>query len=160
VDQASGETPKLHIDEDWKSQAQAEKERLERSKAAGNQAEPVGAQTGPPSQPAPPASPAAGPAEQQAAEHRAADHQRQLPPATLAVLITTLATQAMMLLGQIPNPLWGKAEIDLPQAQHFIDTLAMLEAKTAGNRTPDETRLLDTVLHELRMAFVQVSRPR
>ncbi|HEY5313488.1 MAG TPA: DUF1844 domain-containing protein [Pirellulales bacterium] len=156
MDEASGETPKLHIDEDWKSQAQAEKERLEQAKAAGQKSQPADAQAAHESQPAPPAEPAAGrspPAQRQPAEHA-----HQLPPATLAVLITTLATQVMVLLGQIANPISGKAEIDLPQAQHFIDTLAMLEAKTAGNRTPEETRLLDNLLHELRMAYVQVSR--
>jgi hypothetical protein len=147
VEEASGETPKLHIDEDWKSQAQAEKERLEQAKSAGKKAEPAATQ----SQPAPQTEPAT-------AGSSSAEHQHQLPPATLAVLVTTLATQVMMLLGQIPSPLSGKAEIDLPQAQHFIDTLAMLEEKTAGNRTPEETRLFDNLLHELRMFYVQVSR--
>lgn len=139
MDQPGGEKPKLHIDEDWKSQVQAEKERLEKEKAAQ-------------------AKPEAGTAAPSAtAEQTAPPHQREFPPATLSVLITTLATQAMVLLGQIPNPLTGKAEIDLPQAKHFIDSLAMLDEKTAGNRTPDESRLLDNLLHELRMAYVHVA---
>ena len=141
MDEASGEKPKLHIDEDWKSQAQAEKERLEQAKAARPKAEPE-----PPAQ-----------AAEAAAPLPSDEHERRLPPPTLDVLITTLATQAMMLLGQIPNPMTGKAEFDLPQAQHFVDTLAMLEQKTAGNRTPGETRLLDNLLHELRMVFVQMT---
>ena len=76
------------------------------------------------------------------------------PPATLEFLITTLATQAMMSLGQIGNPVSGKADVRLPEAKHFIDMLTVLEEKTAGNRTADESALLDGFLHELRMAFV------
>jgi hypothetical protein len=156
MDETPGEKPTLHIDEDWKSQAQAEKEQLERAKAAQSQAEPAKAE---PSKAEPPKSetePVAKPAEA-ARSRQPAGHDRQLPPPTLVILMTTLATQAMMLLGQIPDPMSGKAEVDLPQAQHFIDTLAMLEQKTTGNRTPEESRLLDNLMHELRMAFVQVS---
>lgn len=121
--EAGAPKPKLIIDEDWKSQVQAEKEALERQKEH-------------PPRP----QPAAGP----------------LPPATLAMLLTTLATQALVGLGQIPHPLSGKAEIQLDEAKHFIDTLEMLEAKTAGNRTPEEDRLLENLLHELRLGFVEV----
>ena len=72
------------------------------------------------------------------------------------MLLTTLATQALVGLGQIPHPLSGKAEIQLDEAKHFIDTLEMLEAKTAGNRTPEEERLLENLLHELRLGYVEV----
>ena len=75
-----------------------------------------------------------------------------VPPATLSFLITTLATQAMVSLGEVPNPFSGKAEIRLPEARHFIDALAMLEVKTAGNRSPEESAMLDGFLHQLRMA--------
>jgi hypothetical protein len=112
---------KLIIDEDWKSQAQAEKEALERQPQAKPDA-------------------AAAP----------------MPPVTLAVLLTTLATQALVSLGQIPHPVSGKPELHLDEAKHFIDTLEMLEEKTKGNRTEEESRLLDNLLHELRMGFVEV----
>ena len=77
-----------------------------------------------------------------------------LPPATLSFLITTLATQAMVSLGVVPNPLTNKTEPNPDQARHFIDTLAMLEEKTAGNRTADESQLLDSCLHQLRLVAV------
>ncbi len=79
-----------------------------------------------------------------------------LPPATFAFLLTTLATQAMIALGQVPNPLTGKVETRAVQAKHYIDTLAMLAEKTQGNRTAEESQLLDDLLHQLRMAFVQL----
>ena len=75
----------------------------------------------------------------------------QLPPATLSFLISTLATQAMVSLGAVPNPITNKTESNPDQARHFIDTLAMLEEKTVGNRTPEESQLLSSCLHQLRM---------
>ena len=117
---------KIIIDEDWKSQAQAEKEALERQ-----------VHQEPPARPAQPAG---------------------LPPATLAVLLTTLATQALVALGQIPHPVSGKPEIHFDEAKHFVDTLEMLETKTGGNRTPEETQLLDNLLHELRLGYVEVQK--
>lgn len=76
---------------------------------------------------------------------------RPPPPATLEFLVHTLFTQALMALGRIPNPITGKAHRNLPTARHFIDTLAMLEEKTRGNRSQDETRLLEEVLHQGRL---------
>ena len=78
-----------------------------------------------------------------------------LPPANLTFLVTTLATQAMVALGQIPDPFSEKAEFRPVQATHFIDTLQMLDEKTAGNRTPEESTVLHGCLHQLRMLFVQ-----
>lgn len=117
---------KIIIDEDWKSQAQAEKEALERQVHE---------------EPHPRPQQAAG-----------------LPPATLAVLLTTLATQSLIALGQIPHPVSGKPEVHLDEAKHFIDTLEMLETKTAGNRTSEETQLLDNLLHELRLGYVEMEK--
>ncbi|HZZ72505.1 MAG TPA: DUF1844 domain-containing protein [Pirellulales bacterium] len=83
---------------------------------------------------------------------------KNLPEASLAFLITTLATQAAVSLGIVENPLTGKTEFQPDQARHFIDTLAMLEEKTVGNRTPEESELLHSALHQLRMAAVQGER--
>jgi len=80
----------------------------------------------------------------------------QLPTASLATLISTLVTQTLISLGQVPDPLGGEAHIDLEQAKHFIDTLRVLEEKTKGNVTPQEKALMDNVLHELRLAYVAV----
>ncbi len=124
------ETPdqgkKIIIDEDWKSQVEAEK-------AAARAREQEG-QADAPSQP------------------RAGS----LPPASLSFLVTTLATQSMVAMGLVPNPLTNQAERRPDEAKHFIDTLQVLYEKTEGNRTPDETQLMDNVLHELRMGFISV----
>ena len=78
----------------------------------------------------------------------------QPPPATFEVLAHTLFTQALMALGRIPNPITRKAHRNLPTARHFIDTLAMLEQKTAGNLTEDERRVLEEIQHQLRMMYM------
>ena len=78
----------------------------------------------------------------------------QPPPATFEFLVHTLFTQALMALGRIPNPITKQAHRNLPTARHFIDTLGMLEQKTAGNLTEDERRLLEEMQHQLRMMFM------
>jgi hypothetical protein len=116
---------KLIIDEDWKTQAQAEKQRLQEELERKQ------------SQPGP--------------------DEGHLPPASFPMLVTTLATQALLFLGQMPHPVTGKAEVHLEEAKHFIDMLQMLQEKTQGNLTPEEGQMLEQILHELRMAFVAIS---
>ena len=77
----------------------------------------------------------------------------ETPPATLEFHVQTLFTQALMALGRVPNPITGKPIRNLPSARHFIDTIAMLDEKTAANRTPEEAKLFEEVLHQLRMQF-------
>lgn len=84
--------------------------------------------------------------------------QGQVPPASMATLVTTLATQALHSMGVINIPGAPKAEVRLDVAKHLIDTVAMLEEKTKGNVTDDEAKLLQDALHQLRMAFVQVQK--
>jgi hypothetical protein len=80
------------------------------------------------------------------------------PPATFDFLIHTLFTQALMALGRVPNPITGKTHTNLETARHFIDTLSMLETKTAGNLTTEEARLLEEIQHQLRMLWME-ARP-
>jgi hypothetical protein len=81
-----------------------------------------------------------------------------MPPATFEFLIHTLFTQALMALGRIPNPITKQSLKNLPTARHFIDTLDMLEAKTQGNLTTEEQRLLEEIQHQLRTMYVE-ARP-
>ena len=81
-------------------------------------------------------------------------HPGPLPPADLFFLIGTLYIQGAMALGMLPNPVTKKAEVQLEQAKHSIDLLVVLQQKTEGNRTPEETAELEAALHELRMVYV------
>ena len=74
-----------------------------------------------------------------------------------STFIVSLATSALYHMGLIEDPDTGKpAEPDLPLAGQTIDTLAILEDKTRGNLEPDETRLLESLLYDLRMHYVRV----
>lgn len=77
-----------------------------------------------------------------------------LPEPTLLTLVSGLAAQAMVSLGIFPNPIDGQTQILLHQGKHFIDTIALLSEKTAGNQTPEEEKTLESILHELRMIYV------
>lgn len=124
-----GTEKKIIVDEDWKSQVQAERDR--------------GTTEPPKPEPDKPSPKAA---------------QYQLPPASLSFLISTIATQALIALGQVPNPVTDKAEPDVGQAKHFIDMLGVIEEKTKGNLTAQEKQQLETVLFELRLQFVELKR--
>ena len=118
---------KIFIDEDWKSQVEAEKEAASRQPESADDAQ---------------AESPAGP----------------LPPPDLTFLSSSLYLQGMISLGLLPNPATDKPEPHLPQARHTIDMLQMLQEKTEGNRTPEETEEFDRILHELRMAYVAVQQ--
>ena len=67
------------------------------------------------------------------------------------------AQNAALFLGQIPNPKTGEAEINLDLARMFIDQLEMVQEKTRGNLTNEETMVLRNALSNLQMAFVEAS---
>ena len=116
--------PELHIDSDWKAEAQAEKERL---------------------------------AEQEAKQAAEPSQQPELPEADFKALMGLLASQAIMGLGAYTDPKTGGVMIDLPGSKFAIDLLGVLEEKTSGNITDDESKELTQVLAELRSRFVQVA---
>jgi hypothetical protein len=68
------------------------------------------------------------------------------------------AQNAALFLGQIPNPQTGKGEVNLELAKMFIDQLGMIQEKTRGNLTSEETAVLRNTLSNLQMAFVEMSK--
>ncbi|OGX09749.1 MAG: hypothetical protein A2Y05_01070 [Omnitrophica WOR_2 bacterium GWA2_53_43] len=71
--------------------------------------------------------------------------------------ISGLAYQAMVFLGEIPNPVTNASEKNLEQAKFVIETLILLQEKTKGNLTQKESDVLNTAAYELQMKFVEVS---
>jgi hypothetical protein len=63
-----------------------------------------------------------------------------------------------LFLGQIPNPKTGEGEVNLELAKMFIDQLAMIQEKTRGNLTKEESTVLRNAVSNLQMAFVEVAR--
>jgi Domain of unknown function (DUF1844) len=122
---------KIIIDEDWKSQVEAEREQAAKAKSA----------------------PAVAPTMEDSTE--ATDP--PMPPASFEMLLTTLATEALMALGQVPHPVTGKVEVRRNQAKFLIDTVDVLRQKTAGNLSNSEQQVIDSLLHQMRLVFVQTA---
>jgi len=138
-----GEKPKIIIDEDWKSQVEAEKKSAA-EKPGGQDA----AAAGEPSSPT-----------EESSGQQAHGESGQLPPASFSMLVTSLATQALAALGQLADPETGQPLPAQPaEAKHVIDTLGVLQDKSRGNLSPQEAALLEDSLHQLRMIYVAVSK--
>lgn len=69
--------------------------------------------------------------------------------------ITSLGFQAMIFLGEIPNPLTNQQDKNLKQAKFLIDTLVLIREKTTGNLTKDESELLNGSIYELQLRYVE-----
>jgi hypothetical protein len=79
-------------------------------------------------------------------------------PVTFSTFLLGLSTQALLHLGEIPNPASGQVEPDLAAAKHVIDILGVLETKTHGNLDEAEQGLMESVLYDLRIRYVDIVR--
>lgn len=79
-------------------------------------------------------------------------------PASFVNFLSTLATNAAAALGAIPHPATGKRSLDLETGKYWLDILAMLRDKSKGNLHPKEARLLEGLLADLRLQYVQLVR--
>jgi len=120
---------KIIVDEDWKARVEAERQQAAQTKAAGQ-------------------------ANNQTAETALDDDDGPMPPPGLLYLASSMYFQALVCLGLLPHPTTGKPEPSLRRARHAIDTLEILWEKTEGHRTPHESEALDSMLHELRLAYL------
>ena len=121
---------KIIIDEDWKQEAQREKETLAAKEEQEKQKE----------------------------EAEGPQHARALPHGDLAALISMLTTQALFALGLLQIKGQEEREPDLELARYNIDMLQALEEKTKGNLTKEEAQLLKNTLSELRMGYVSIAQ--
>jgi hypothetical protein len=80
---------------------------------------------------------------------------QEMTSALFAQLILQQSNMAMMMLGKVAHPESGQTYKDVEAARLFIDQLEMLETKTKGNLTKEETGLLKQSLMNLRLAFVE-----
>ena len=122
------EEKKLIIDEDWKHEAQKEKEVL------------------------------AAQEEVEKKEAESQKREGPLPQGNFAALVSMLVTQALFALGlvAVEEKQEEKREPDLALAKYNIDMLETLEEKTKGNLTEEEEKILEDMLGQLRMAYVKV----
>lgn len=119
---------KIIVDEDWKQQAQKEKEILAAQEEAEKKDKP-----------------------QEEKSHG------PLPEGNFAALISMLATQALFAMGLLQIKGQEERKPDLEMAKYNIDMLQVIEEKTGGNLTKEEETVLASTLNELRMAYVKVT---
>ncbi len=113
----SQDAPKIFVDDDWKAEAQREKERL---------------------------------AEQ-------TQQPEEMPDASFSELVNILVMQTMAGFGALAGPGGQRIPPNMEVAKHFIDMLQVLDDKTKGNLNEEEQKLMDQVLYELRMQYVQMT---
>jgi hypothetical protein len=157
------EKPGLHIDLDWKKQAQEEKKRLEeeekkradeRAAAATAPAAPAGMAPGEAAGGMSPQPTTQGRGRAAAGRTRGAGG--VLPPASIGSLSQSLATQALYYLSDAAARTGDEAG-NMDMAKHLIDTLQVLEQKTEGRLDPEEQQALDTALYEARTRFMSAA---
>ena len=123
------EEKKIIIDEDWKKEAQREKEILVAQEEEEEKKKKVEEQP----------------------------HRGPLPTGNFAALISMLTTQAFFAMGLLQVKDEDKKEPDLELAKYNVDMLETLEAKTKGNLTEEEKKVLENTLNQVRMAYVEVA---
>lgn len=79
-----------------------------------------------------------------------------LPPLDFSAFILSLSTSVLMNLGLVENPMTKQKEKEPEVAKQTIDLIALLKEKTRGNLTEEESKLIEDVLHELRLWYVKV----
>jgi hypothetical protein len=119
---------KIIIDEDWKQQAQKEKEILAAQEKAEREKAP-----------------------------RDKSRRGPLPKGDFAALISMLVTQALFALGVLQVEGQEGKEPDLELAKYNIDMLETIVEKTKGNLTEEEKKVLENTLSQIRMAYVKVA---
>lgn len=82
----------------------------------------------------------------------------ELPKPDFLTLVASLAGQATIHLGMVEHPIKKAIAKDLNQARYAIDMIAMLEQKTRGNLTEEEKHVLEGILADLRLRFVEASK--
>ena len=105
---------------------------------------------------APPEPPQAPPKPAEAAAG-AAEHAPNVE-INFSMFLVSLSTQALAALGEMTDPATGKNQRDLDAARQLIDILGVLRDKTRGNLDQDEKNLIEAILFDLRMKYVELAK--
>jgi len=85
------------------------------------------------------------------------EQETPLPEINFINFLFSISTSALIQLGEIEDPISRKADKNLPLAKQTIDLIGMLKEKTKGNLTPDEEKLIESILFDLRMRYVKAT---
>jgi hypothetical protein len=89
-----------------------------------------------------------------------ASDEMPMPEINFSSFVLSLSSSALLHFGQIPDPLTKKTERNLPMAKQTIDILGILKDKTKNNLSDDEEQLLDGLLYDLRVRYVEESKKK
>lgn len=78
--------------------------------------------------------------------------------ASFSVLVTSIASTAAMSLGLAPNPQTGQTQIDRAMAKFNIDLLSLLKEKTKNNLSTDEQQLIDSLIRDLHLKYIDINK--
>jgi hypothetical protein len=81
-----------------------------------------------------------------------------LPERSLAGLFMMLASEALIAMGEAPDPATGQRHVELDHAAGVVDLLMLLREKTEGNRSPEETQIIDELLYDLQLRYVKATK--
>ena len=98
------------------------------------------------------------PQEEPLPKEERADQNIPLPEINFTNFLLSLSTSVLVQLGEVQDPMTNQVEKNLPIAKQTIDLLGMLQEKTKGNLTPDEEKLFENLLYDLRMRYVRATR--
>ncbi len=77
-----------------------------------------------------------------------------------STFVLSLSSSVMLSFGKVPNPMTGETQKNLPMAKQTLDILAMLQEKTKGNLEENEDKLLDNLLADLRLQYVDLLKTK
>lgn len=101
-----------------------------------------------------------GEAKAQPAKPEVKEEKTPPPPRKIdfSTFVISMSTSALVHMGLVEDPITNKKEKQVERARHDIDLIEMLAEKTKGNLTPPEKQLVEQVLYELRVRFVESTR--
>ena len=85
------------------------------------------------------------------------EQQVELPEINFVNFLFSISTSALIQMGEIEDPISQQTVKNLPLAKQTIDLIGMLKEKTKGNLTPDEAKLIENILFDLRMRYVKAT---
>lgn len=75
-----------------------------------------------------------------------------------STFLLSLSTSVLVNLGELPDPISNEKRVDLTMAKHSIGIIEMLKEKTKGNLTEEENRLIESILYELMIKYVEAAK--
>ena len=75
-----------------------------------------------------------------------------------SIFLTSLGMQAMIFLGEMPNPINNETKVEIARAKYMIDSIAMIKDKTQGNLSAEEQKLIDDILYGLRLKYAEKNK--